>query len=718
MSFASILSGGFFTNLFYLQCAATATALVCAYSSQSFTRRLDRPWVFRFGVAWALLVTLEYWALGDRSYSAIAAEADYSITGFMMMAQQPAGARWAPGFAGGNDLYAFATFSGQLVSLERFLIANLPLGLANFAHKALVAGIGFLGSYKLCRSWCKEDRVMPLLLAALFTLSHERVTIMTWSHGLGFALAPLMVYLFVCRQGKRHYWAGVIASSAVNAISCTPTHSYLAVISGVLAVAVLRERAAAWKTVAALAISLLFVTANWHEAFYAKFLIGPYTSRGSVEPERTILPSATYLLIALAGVTLTYRNSRGVGRSLLALGVGLLAGDLAQWFATHVPAFKAIRSVNFGNMQAGFFAVATAVLARGWQPRFEDTSLGSGSVNAKARGAAALLLLAAVTFGNLVWYKAYNILTWLSEGGLSTVSGSVAQIRGAAWIPEQPTRVVSVPYRLPANVASAAGLETFDGVYPLVLSSIEAFWNAVLYPKSVDAASAYLDMSGSGVDFKCCPFYTPADFLNLDLLRLANVGYMLSIVPLRGPGVTPVVRDDNVSLPRNTDPPSNRLLGYLGALKTPPRVLVYSLGDPTPRIYVARSIRRTELHPGSREFYELASSRVRSHEIVVADRERVPSAEPLSDADILSVAISGNEASVTLRSQGAGVLVLNAPYTAFWRAYADGNAVPLVPANGIQMAAFFPENTKSVIFRYERPLLRERLVSFFVGDRP
>lgn len=666
----------------------------------------SRHFVVGCAAVWTLVATYEFWILGDHSFSALGAEIEYSIPGIMFLNAAPVGAKYLPGLGGGVDSYAFATFSGQYISLERLLLL-LPLGLASFLHKSLLVGIAFGGMYRLARSFKGVDRASAFIAAALFSLSHERLLLMTWSHGLGFALVPLACYVVVRRSSKANYYPALLGLAGLNAISCTPTHSFLAVLAGIVAVAMVsdfKNDLRLGRIFVGVAILIFAVIANWHEGLYAKSLIGPLTARGAGEP--SIWPAFNFLFLFIGLVSFVVLGRKGnlalAVQFMAAVLVILFSGSIIYLVATTVPALAAMKAINFQNASVALFTLV---------PLAAVCALRSASNQSLAeKGIKALF--SGLPVGYLAWLKIYIPLVWLSQGGLAVVSDGMSQLQSKPWMPAESIRVVSLPYRLPSNVAAAAGLDTLDGFYPLIYKRMETFWNGILAPKHVDTISGSLSLDDANIDYKCCGAYELGQYANLDLLRVANVGFILSVLPLSDAALTQVAGPTEDFAQRANAPLIERFKSYASMILKSAPIRVYALKTPLPRLYSAQALRVLPAETTEADLLQAIERYALNKEIVVLEGEKMIDAEVKAPVEINAWSVKTDGLHADITAPDTGVLVFNAAFTPFWRAYVDGRPTSIFPANMAQMAIAVPGGARDIVFRYERPLLREKIAQF------
>ncbi len=679
---------------------------------------------FVFGVVWVLLSTSEYWIFGPFSFTHFLS--DYSFSFFKYLNDWHDGGVFSHAFAGGNDIFATSLVSGQLFSLDGMLLGMMPPWVAYMIHKVAGAATGYIGTYLICRRMAGSDRFIASGLAGLFILSSTIFGLYSWAYGLGYALIPLAVYLGVGRVGRRYYFAGVIAVAALHAISMTPTHSGLAFFPALALVALLFGFRHFFRTIPAMIIMVGFVMLNWHESLYAKALLGPYTYRGTSvslavssfgeflrELWFSIGQFGEVMVLAATGAVLLVAGGHRHWFRILAVGIiSLLIGLLLRQIPWSLIGLSPLKGFNFNYIIYSFTIVGLIIFAIATRATPED-----GSSWKKRRLGLIGAAVIAVAIGKFAWYKALDVSVWLSEGGLPMLTEGIDRLEARRWGADEPFRVVTIPYRIAANMAPAAGLDALDGSHNLVLLSSALFWSKGVVPKYEDIDSGYVRILPPDLDLKCCKDYDITSYVGLDFLRIANVGFILSTLPLHGGGIVKVAGPaDNSAPTRNTEPLFSRLRGYLMLIRDPAPIYVYSVPDFLPRVFVAEKIIEVGREIPDEGFLKMVGNHALERTVVVRS-DRLPKGAA-ADADLILDRFSSIRDGLDIRMRkgaaNGGVIVVNLPYTPFWRAYADGHAVEVFPVNVIHMGVVVPPQTENLEVRYERPLLRQKLKGILV----
>jgi hypothetical protein len=99
-------------------------------------------------------------------------------------------------------------------------------------------------------------------------------------------------------------------------------------------------------------------------------------------------------------------------------------------------------------------------------------------------------------------------------------------------------------------MASVIGLDALDAGTNLILRSTAYFWTrGVFNVRSDFVDGGFMMIIPENLVFKCCNSYNVIKYMDLDFLRIANVDYIISTLPLKGGGLVQVAGPDNTSVP-------------------------------------------------------------------------------------------------------------------------------------------------------------------------
>lgn len=683
--------------------------------------------VLVFGAIWILLIIFEFVVFFSNSFILFPNEGNQGVPLFKYLNEWHGGQRFSHAVGGGIDILAVSDWLGEFVSLERSLLSLFPFWVANALHKATASGLAFAGAYLIGRRVGGIGRHIAFALAGLYAVGYYTHHQITWINGLSYALTPLFIYLVVFRIGKPYHYLSVVAAAALYATSSTPLHSFVAFVPSILACAFVVGPRRAVQVLPALLIFFLFILLNWHETLWGIISVAPLSARGTevvlgfssvgdalrgVWAEFVQMREFLLLLpVALSFIAIFDR--RLFLRAVLAISL-ILASTIifmqVPWSKLSIGPLRSLEGFNFMYFLRSLYPLTLllCVLAIRAIPNEIKPALSHDRTRSRWLLIATAMILA-LAVGRLAWFKTYNAAVWLSEGGQTQLT-KVEVLKNQTWRDETPKRVVSVPYRLPVNLAPAYGLDSFDGVYSLALTSVSHYWSQGIAPTQQPIDPRYT--IESAFDPKCCKKYDLSQHINLDLLKIANVGYVLSVLPLEGGGLRQIAGPKSeFTLPRSGMPLTQRIYGYAKEIFKPNPVRVYALPDSLPRVFSARAVRTVPANTPDSEFIRIIARHALTRTAVWRTDEPGPINGIKDSLQVLEFDLVGDGFLSRVKAPDRGMIVFNVPHSPFWRAYIDGREAESFPVNMIHTGVIVPSGATHVNLRYRRPLLRDKIKS-------
>ena len=658
-----------------------------------------------FGAVWIAVLLVEFYALGPASFISMNIDGNVGTTFFTFLTQRHLGGQIAHAYGGGHDIDTVLGFGTQYFSLERILFSVLPAWLANLVLKIAVAGGGFAGAYKLCRAAGPYGRTLAAALAALFTVAlHYNINATTWN-GLGYAVLPWVIYLGVAREGRRAYLPGLFLLGLMAAMT-EPLHTFLSIAAAALTAVVVLGKINLRTLILPMAVTVLVMLVNWHEVFYALKQIAPLTIRGRVnfgdvsflESLSRALQNFTNLGIApafivLSALALAIKRDRFVWNALAAIGVMLGCYVALAWLPWHWIGLDVVKGLSPHYLYFANAAIAVPIGAR------------AVLVLSKPDKAWPTAFVFAVAVGAMLQFKVGNLVNLAYYGGQSQYS-TFDNLAAPDWLGKEAVRVVTLRHQQPEPELLAAfyGLDTYDGTLNLTPAAYTLYWrHGILKSQTDEGIFGRLTMYRR---FSRDASYDVRGQADLGFLRIANVGFIISPVPL----------DGGLKLVSGPDHPPVRRADGLGRFARDRwarifhagKVYVYSLGAPLPRAFAARSIHRVAEDTPDKAFLLIVAGAAPQRGIVIRGDKAFNSLPDLSTLQVTSLSKTQDGYDATVTAPSGGLLVLNVPPMPFWEALnEDGKRLPVTPVNMVHMAVTVPPGTKKVSFRYHRPTLRE-----------
>ncbi len=706
--------------------------LVATFGAGLFLRpRIDRRRARLFVALWLAFWSAEFWIFGPASFIHSFDEANQSFPLLVYTAEFLKGS-FAHGHAGGIDASTMP-WASAFISFERTLFQVFPPWIGFLIHKVTVAGTAMIGTYLLLRRLCRTERWLALWLAAFYTVSHRYVALVTLAEGIAFAGVPLLAYLVVVRARRVsattdfRYFLAVAAFASFYAISTMPVHAALICASTLAAVTVLAGGVRWSRLAGSGAILLAAILANWFVYLYVLTAYSPESARltgvdftlpvdafltNLLEyiPDETQISSLSLSAVALLCLIFFRDGRERLPRVLGALAIVLLTGPIlaaVPWADFGIPHLSAIqfRYMSYGMPLVAVIALAHAfdVVAR----RPDSTGPSSGLASAVSwRATVPAAFALALALAQLSANKASNLIYWTGLGGQRAMLG-LDGLRNAAWHPAEPFRVSAVPLRLPPSALSTYGLEAFDG-YPQIPSRHWVYYwlHGVGMPPHFLYASVAQAGHGARSDiWRCCESHDITKQTDLDLLRVANVTHMISLVPLSGGGIAEVAgpppEDRPLIVPAQASM-RQKIGNYVSRNFSPGHPYVYALQGALPRLFMAQGVYLTGHSPTDKGYYRDVARHALQRTLVTQDTAFPKSAVSRRAAiDTFSRRADGYDVSVS--APEGGVLVFNHSRSRFWHVSADGRPLETWSVNGIHMAVVLPPGSRRVSATYRSP---------------
>lgn len=704
------------------QAAILASSLIAAIGALAIRWRgglalETRKGVRVFFVAWLAIFLVEY-AFGPSSFIFMDDEGDYAIPIINYLVHFHDGGQFAHALGGGVDRWAAFVVGVHNFSPELALFARVPTWVGIFLLKAAVASAWFVGSYRLARAGGGR-RSTSAAIAALAPLTQLEFYDHTTWNGLGFALMPLLTWLGPGRAGRRRRMLSLAAIAILAAFS-DPTHTAKAMAAAIVTGGIVLRRSFWSGTVLPVLAAAMGMAANTTESLYAMAQIAPLSFRGrsGVEVAQlgqngfdfgSIMSLPVTNPTAFATVVLAIMMSAAAGRRWQAIRLALAMAFLsASTIGLLALPWDRLGLAVVGGVGTGYIVQAVIVVAILGAAQGDNAwaRLTVGTRSLPLRHLTATLIIS-VAAGAMASIKGEHIKLWIMDGAQAQYH-TIENLATPDWAPHKPFRVVTLRNRRPEpNLAFGFyGLHTLDGSLNMVPDVLTRFWFTGVLRGAPLGKINYLSL-----DWKyywCCDGqYDIAAQADLDLLRVANVGYLISPVPVRGlAAVSAPPRPPIVTITSSEE----RRAYYtqaLARLRSHGPVYVYALGEPLPRVFTARAVHHLPADTGEVAFLREISARALNRVAVV--RGATLATPALMDTlNIERYELVRDGFDITVSAPHGGIVMVNTSYQPFWHLQIDGVAGQPVPANFIHMAIQVPPGARQITLRYCRPSLMAR----------
>ena len=693
-------------------------------------RIVENHHVSVFFILWVAVFTLEYYVFGPASY--VSLETDGRLFTFLyFLANNFNGLRFSHEMAGGQDVWAIMP-GLQYFQPERLLLNILDPWIVLLLHKLMVGVLGFFGCYLLARQFDGKNRAVSVAVAAIFPVFHPYLLDYSVEFSTGFAAIPWGVYACTVKTKKKDFVFWIVLAAIILA-AAPPAKIFPALLLSLVGFAILRPDMDYRKAVVGFSFIIIVSILNWHEVLYAYLKLNPFASRG-VGPVSEVVTMAKFVADASKAIetlwvsTIWWVPACLFGASIIALTVvrdrfflkalSVLAGlSVAIIFVIVFPwqiiEMDFMKALEHGNMQMALAVLAVPVASRALAG-VRRASKFTGPTRCLRPEIAILAIALAI----LSWNKYLHAAQYVAFGGQNNRL-EYKDLKSPTWKSASDYRVVT-PFDTPRPnvVAAYYGLDSFDGGSLLQPKKWNDYW------RSIQRQSAFKGTGASRTAARIRPdwlfldgeTYDIAGHLRLDLLRIANVRYVLSAMPLKGDGLSLIVKpglDEYIRSPKSAFVSKADFVSYrIRRIFDPGRHFIYELSDPLPKLFAARGVKTVADNIGANSLHDQVEKSALSRVIIVSRKDSLGSSG-IHKFDILSVNKVADGYDLTVDAPKGGVLVLNNNYLPFWQARANGRLLTIIPANAIHMAITIPPGARKIEIRYSRPLLREKIAEFF-----
>ena len=709
----------YISNAGFVLFFSVSIALLYYFLKSTDISRRSARWL---GVAWIAATTAEFWAFGPYSFIAMGDEGNLVYPLLSYLGSNVIGGNFSHPVMGGSASKIMMAKGAAFFDLEKFLFENFPPWIALAVHKVSYMVVAYAGSYNLLRKFHGAPRLGAASLAAIGTLSVDFFFRSSLWFGLSLGLIPLTLYL-LARTERRGGLSGLLpllGVAGLQAISSIAGHSAFPVAGAIFLYPFLgRPRLLPMALLTIAAIGLLsainwygWITELWSFLDYSTKTNADWTARftGFLDHFReatswgfTGFFTTVLSLFAVATLAVLRPVQALIGAMVLAFCVSI--GPVLDNFPWQDFGLETLNAIRFHRV--------------GWAFNFLALIVGAQALSAVAKrpgGRAkylSLVLCGALAVGVFGYEKAKNAVFFLDDGGQS-VHGKIGNLRQRPWASGEHFRVVSLPFDFPPTAALSYGLRTFDGYQGMSTRTLNAYWTRIrrvgphadtpiaAFPVTEAKYSITRRRPGdtAALDYKSLAEIAFDQYSDSRLLRVANVRYVLSYLPLVSPNLRQIDGPTEYQVPRQMPLPQ-WLLSRLHFIFAPPDIRVYDLGEPLPIAYFGRAVHGVSPAADVEESYRLVKELALDRTIVAAEadagllRNAVQAA-----ARVIGTREVANGYDIDVEAPAGGVLVLNSPYLPFWKATADGKPLRVRPVNKIHMAVSVPRVAGKIEFRY------------------
>jgi hypothetical protein len=683
-----------------------------------------------------LLATTEYGILADASYIHFGDEGEITVPILYYLSHQPFSQVYSHEIAGGSDTYAMFGSGRQFFSLERLLLLILPVWQMVLIHKILICLVGIGATFLLLRKTVKLSPSLCIVLGTLFVYLDKLTLTRSIIHGPGRTIIPLvaLMALGLSRNEKWAYWTSGVVVLWLSSIS--PTHYFAPMLVGTLAVAALIPDINWRRTIALLSAIVFAGLLNWSEVIYAMLAYAPFTARGYGGTDIDLMASLfrglsfnlfsdyniNAVLLLPSVIWLILSRNQTMPRLLASLFIPIGAYLTVMLIPWREIGLGPVARVSWTFIFYSYQFLAVLVTA------FTLKSIDGLKVWNKLSVSTCARLLAAFALVLLINQKGRTLFELIHNSGQASYHSISNLSERSDWEPNQLYRVATLNYHFPsqAQVPSFYSLDSIDSYINLSPRRLTDFIAHGIenYPLSEPSIFPVIGARWQDFHLENPPGYEFDPSLSLGLMGVANVRYFITTRPIRShPTLRLVSGPEKMNTYEFLQQSTAEKISYyktrLEKITNFGPVYIYELPTWSNRVF---GVKKVEFSKGKDkiDFYDDVEQSVSRHIALIAPGDEAIKPEfdlktfnPGRAARVDSISKIPNGYSIELKDEEGGLLALNATYLPFWTAHTDsGVKLDIIPVNGIHMLVNVPKESRSVIFRYDRKRLADKLLNF------
>jgi len=652
---------------------------------------------------WIILWNIPYWFLGPNSLIAGHDEIAVGLPLYLNSAKMLANHVYLSGTYGGIDSnLATINSASSYYSLERILFQFLPPWLAILGHKLLISAIAFFGGYLIAES-VSNQRIVGIAAGIWSSIAFSMVSTLSLTYGAAFAGIPLAAYVLVVRIHQPDYFRWVILTGFIWSLSYEFVTGIVPAVAGVCFIWLLLHPSRPWRFLVAGTLLTFFLLLNWMDFLYGALQVASSIGRQAKANSSGLIETAVWVwekfnllhipMIITLGVLL-YVNWRCFIRVTCVVLLALFSGMAIQSIPFNKLGAGFLEGVNFIYLSFAFPTVFIGVTA------IALVQVKSHLPKKTAQAAVYVFLAAGIAAG--AGTRIIDTINMIGVGGQQS-QFNVPNLVTKNWQKPNPYRAVTVPYVLTPSMTTTYEIDTLDGYAPLIDSRLRNFWGM-----GVERNDEPDRLRTGGVNFSyAIPFdgmksFTLDEVADINLLKTANVGYVISRLPVSGNGLV------QISGPSESDyvawyerPKLQRIEQRVKNLFQAPEAFVYEVKGALPRVYLAKFIKQSTSGNKSRQFYDLISRHGPERGAIIARGDETVQ-QCCGNGEISNVNFTGNSIDLDVTTEAASAVIINVVLNKFWTASVDGKPVQILRANGIQAMIAVPKGQHKVRLDYKR----------------
>ena len=607
-------------------------------------------------------------------------------------------------FAGGIDRHAGFVYSAGLVSVERFLASLFPIWVVHAIYKLVALTLAVAGFHLIGTRLLGLPSFLATILGVLFAFNDDTTLIMTF--GIGCTVIPMVVYAFHRRCGDISYFGAIFGLGLLTAIFSSAYHTAPAMFFAVLMTFIIWRPLRWHKAILGLILLAVPILVNWSEVIFGLLQTAAYSSRWSRDEVTSLIdlliqgPGGAIFMLPFVIAAVFLNRTKNLSRAFGAVIIGFATAYALNWLSAGHLSGTVLGKYDFGHLNFGgldflvLILVGTAVSATLDCDKSKYTDL------AKAVTVCGLLAAAIV---QLIGEHAELAATYFGKASMAAFA-LPSQLDQTDWRFDEPVRALAVPYRYFPNMSLHHGISSVDGRLNLISRDYDEFLQMGVFRRERVSNNSASELCDCGTEWRADGRVNAEKLFDRTLLGMLNVGYVISKLPLDGPGLTLLEGPQDDHVPTNIDSPYYKL--FIRPFRQDP-VYVYSPDGFLPRAFGGGPpVPLDDTATLDTVFDLLRKYRGRLGTVVSRNDAKFFPKDGELTVEALSMTVDGFDVDVL--TPDGGILVVVAAWTPWWSATADGGDIPVLKANKAHIAMPIPPGTKNVSIRYDRPRLLDK----------
>uniref|UniRef100_UPI0040473743 hypothetical protein n=1 Tax=Polynucleobacter sp. TaxID=2029855 RepID=UPI0040473743 len=244
-------------------------------------------------------------------------------------------------------------------------------------------------------------------------------------------------------------------------------------------------------------------------------------------------------------------------------------------------------------------------------------------------------------------------------------------------------RVISAGLAPKAIIAPVYSIDTFDGMRANFTWRRSMFFKYVIFKDYIPRMHFSRQFLFDEVSIEDVNFYA---------LNMVNIKYILSSSKINIPFKNNEISESYAG--KTLD------LGVFGDFNVVPPLIIYKIGDPWDRVFIAREVEISKYNNYEIGYYQSLQKLERHHAIIANNDFGNFDVVNKSGARIISTSKELDGMTIELNGL-SGFLVYNQEYNHIWKAICNNDKnLSIYPVNGMMMGVYVPSGCKAIRFLY------------------